>query len=84
MRHGVVAFLTVIGLLTASTPSRGQATASAAPDLPKVVLIGDSIRLGYAPRVAERLSGKAVVISTPDGYGNGGEQFVRVGRHDRE
>jgi dienelactone hydrolase/lysophospholipase L1-like esterase len=34
------------------------------------VLVGDSIRLGYAPRVAERLSGKAVVISASD---NGGD-----------
>jgi dienelactone hydrolase/lysophospholipase L1-like esterase len=32
-------------------------------DLPKVVLIGDSIRMGYAPLVAERLKGKAVVVS---------------------
>jgi len=35
-----------------------------------VVLVGDSIRLGYAPRVAERLSGKAVVISPAE---NGGD-----------
>ncbi len=36
--------------------------------LPKVVLVGDSIRLGYAPLVAKRLAGKAVVISpTPNG-----------------
>ena len=31
--------------------------------LPKVVLVGDSIRMGYAPLVAERLAGKAVIIS---------------------
>ena len=31
--------------------------------LPKVVLIGDSIRMGYAPLVAKRLDGKATVIS---------------------
>ncbi len=35
-----------------------------------MVLVGDSIRLGYAPRVAERLSGKAVVISPAE---NGGD-----------
>jgi dienelactone hydrolase/lysophospholipase L1-like esterase len=35
-----------------------------------VVLIGDSICLGYAPKVAARLSGKAVVISPPE---NGGD-----------
>ncbi len=31
--------------------------------LPKVVLIGDSIRLGYAPFVIERLRGRARVVS---------------------
>ncbi len=45
-------------------------TTSAAQDnpLPKVVLIGDSIRLGYAPFVAKLLAGKASVISpAPNG-----------------
>ena len=70
MRSGVVVLLSVVGLLSASPPSRGQAAASSGPGLPKVVLIGDSIRLGYAPRVAERLAGKAVVISPPE---NGGD-----------
>lgn len=41
-----------------------------AQELPKVVLVGDSIRLGYAPLVEEKLAGKAVVISTKD---NGGD-----------
>jgi lysophospholipase L1-like esterase len=31
--------------------------------LPKVVLIGDSIRMGYAPLVAKGLDGKAIVVS---------------------
>jgi dienelactone hydrolase/lysophospholipase L1-like esterase len=35
-----------------------------------VVLVGDSIRLGYAPGVAARLEGKAVVISPTE---NGGD-----------
>src|SRR4029077_20606583 len=70
MRTGVVVLLSVVGLFTASTPARGQAGASPAPELPRVVLVGDSIRLGYAPRVAERLSGKAVVISPTE---NGGD-----------
>lgn len=38
--------------------------------LPKVVMVGDSIRLGYAPLVAKRLAGKADVISPP---ANGGD-----------
>ena len=47
----------------------GTAVRAAEP-LPKVVLVGDSIRLGYAPLVAERLEGKAVVVSPP---ANGGD-----------
>jgi len=31
--------------------------------MPRVVLIGDSIRIGYAPLVAKLLDGKAIVIS---------------------
>lgn len=41
-------------------------------DLPKVVLIGDSIRLGYAPLVAKKLEGKAVVVSVKDNGGDSG------------
>jgi dienelactone hydrolase/lysophospholipase L1-like esterase len=41
-----------------------------AADLPKVVLIGDSIRMGYAPLVAQSLAGKARVVSAA---GNGGD-----------
>ena len=47
--------------------SRAQAPG---PALPKVVLVGDSIRLGYAPKVAARLAGKAIVVSPP---ANGGD-----------
>jgi lysophospholipase L1-like esterase len=36
---------------------------AAEPDLPVVVLMGDSIRMGYAPLVAEKLKGKAVIVS---------------------
>ena len=39
-------------------------------DLPVVVLVGDSIRMAYAPAVAERLKGKARVISPEE---NGGD-----------
>src|SRR5262245_27607904 len=45
-------------------------TQSASPELPKVVLIGDSIRLGYAPVVATSLAGRAVVMSPEP---NGGD-----------
>jgi dienelactone hydrolase/lysophospholipase L1-like esterase len=40
----------------------GPAATADAPALPKVVLIGDSIRLAYAPLVARRLVGQAVVV----------------------
>jgi lysophospholipase L1-like esterase len=59
--------------------SAASAAAAPAPapepasHLPVVVLIGDSIRLGYAPFVAERLKGKAEVVSMPesaDGVGD--------------
>jgi len=40
--------------------------------LAKVVLIGDSIRMGYAPLVAKRLEGKATVVSAkPNGEDSG-------------
>ena len=71
MDRGLVILLGAIGLLlTETTPTRGQADASPGPGLPRIVLIGDSIRMDYAPRVAERLSGKAVVISSEE---NGGD-----------
>jgi lysophospholipase L1-like esterase/dienelactone hydrolase len=43
---------------------------AAAQPPPKVVLVGDSIRLGYAPLVAKKLDGKAVVVSPKP---NGGD-----------
>jgi lysophospholipase L1-like esterase len=55
-------------LLTVSTCLAQQPPVKA--ELPKVALIGDSIRLGYAPLVAKRLEGKAVVISVA---ANGGD-----------
>jgi len=40
--------------------------------LPRVVLVGDSIRMGYAPIVAKLLDGKAIVISpAPNGEDSG-------------
>src|SRR5215831_20077284 len=70
MRSRVPAILFVIGLLWASPPGYCQAQPTPGPGLPRIVLVGDSIRLGYAPRVAARLEGKAVVVSPPE---NGGD-----------
>src|SRR5437868_7094599 len=39
-------------------------------ELPRVLLLGDSIRLGYAPLVAKKLAGKAEVHSPAE---NGGD-----------
>jgi lysophospholipase L1-like esterase len=40
--------------------------------LPRVVLVGDSIRMGYAPLVAKRLEGRAIVVSAkPNGEDSG-------------
>jgi hypothetical protein len=65
-----MALLSIAGVFGPAASTSGQATASARPQPAKIVLIGDSIRLGYAQRVAERLTDKAVVISTPE---NGGD-----------
>ncbi len=46
------------------------ALAQSKSDPPKVVLIGDSIRIGYAPIVTKKLDGQAVVVSHKD---NGGD-----------
>jgi lysophospholipase L1-like esterase len=68
MSHRTALTVAVLAIL----PHIGRAQPAAEPksDLPKVVLIGDSIRLGYAPLVAKRLEGKALVISVD---ANGGD-----------
>jgi dienelactone hydrolase/lysophospholipase L1-like esterase len=55
-----------------SLPAAAQAPPAAEPkpELPRVVLLGDSIRLGYAPLVAKALAGKAEVISSPANAGD--------------
>lgn len=62
-----------LGLTLALAPALAQARAdepASAGKLPVVVLIGDSIRIGYTPFVAEALKGKAEVISVE---ANGGD-----------
>src|SRR5262249_40137206 len=56
-----------LGLLVAAAPAPAQPPNK---DLPKVVLVGECSRLGYAPLVAKRLEGKAVVVSVA---ANGGD-----------
>ncbi|RPI51771.1 MAG: SGNH/GDSL hydrolase family protein [Acidobacteria bacterium] len=55
----------LIGILVSSAAAQEK-------PLPKVVLVGDSIRIGYAPLVAKLLDGKAIVISPkPNGEDSG-------------
>lgn len=54
-----------LGILVASAAAQDK-------PLPRVVLIGDSIRMGYAPLVSKLLDGKAIVISPkPNGEDSG-------------
>ena len=54
-----------LGILISSAAAQEKA-------LPKVVLVGDSIRMGYAPLVAKRLDGRAIVVSAkPNGEDSG-------------
>lgn len=46
------------------------------PGLPKVVLVGDSIRLGYAATVAKELAGRAIV-SGPKANGGDSENVLK-------
>ena len=61
-------------LLCASAAAMGSGFTAAdetvSSELPKVVIVGDSIRLSYAPIVVRQLAGKAIVIS-PEA--NGGD-----------
>jgi lysophospholipase L1-like esterase/dienelactone hydrolase len=59
--------LFLIMLFTAPVAARAQ---PAKADLPRVVIVGDSIRVGYAPLVIEKLAGVAEVISPEP---NGGD-----------
>ena len=61
-----VGVLSLAVLLMASS-ARGE---EAKAETPVVVVLGDSIRLGYAPTVAERLKGLAEVVSPAE---NGGD-----------
>jgi DNA-binding beta-propeller fold protein YncE len=73
-----VAVLFVMAAGLAATVPSGAA--EPAPATAKVVLIGDSIRLGYAPIVARELDGVAVVVSPKP---NGGDS-ANVLRHLEE
>ncbi len=52
-------------LLLAAAPILGRAQINDDPALPRVLLIGDSISIGYAPAVNKLLAGKASVHRIP-------------------
>lgn len=62
----------VCGLLIAAGAARAQG------EKPRVVLIGDSIRMGYAPAVAARLEGVAEVISPAENGGDSGNVLAHL------
>src|SRR5262245_60221895 len=65
------ALLALVWSVFAAAPLLAQQPAGKA-ELPRVVLIGDSIRMGYAPLVAKRLEGRAVILSPKPNGGDSG------------
>jgi dienelactone hydrolase/lysophospholipase L1-like esterase len=59
-------------LLTTVASLSARADEPIGRGLPKVVLVGDSIRMGYAPGVAKRLAGLAEVVSPEANGGDSG------------
>ncbi|MBA4064120.1 MAG: hypothetical protein C0501_10485 [Isosphaera sp.] len=74
MRHLLPAFLLLPPSALAQPPK-----ADPAPARPRVLLVGDSIRLGYAPLVAKRLDGAADVFGFPE---NGGDTAATLKQLD--
>jgi lysophospholipase L1-like esterase/dienelactone hydrolase len=74
MRHLLPAFL----LLPAAAPAQPPKV-DPAPARPRVLLMGDSIRLGYAPLVAKKLDGTADVFGFPE---NGGDTAATLKQLD--
>ncbi|MCX6910113.1 MAG: SGNH/GDSL hydrolase family protein, partial [Verrucomicrobia bacterium] len=74
------ASLSLAALLLASLPVSAATSSKtpSTPDLPRVVLIGDSITAGYALLVAKRLAGKAVVVSPAGSGGDSGQVLAHL------
>lgn len=73
MRTLTITLLT-LGLVLTLLPTAAQEPAR----LPRVVLIGDSIRLGYAPVVAKKLEGKAVIVQSKANGGDSANVLARL------
>src|SRR5688572_10750333 len=67
MSKSALCFVLLVLASVSAASAQPQAESSR---LPKVLLIGDSIRMGYAPIVARKLAGKAIVVTLP---ANGGD-----------
>src|SRR5439155_17305586 len=64
--HMTARSIAFLACLVLTTPVLAQPK----EELPRVLLLGDSIREGYAPLVAKKLEGRAVVLSPKE---NGGD-----------
>lgn len=60
-----VLFLSVLGVGAAPATNAAAQAAAEVPGLPRVLIIGDSISIGYTPFVQELLKGRANVIHAP-------------------
>lgn len=59
-------------------PGLQAADETAILDLPRVVILGDSIRLSYTPTVVKQLAGKAIVISPKANGGDSSNVFKHL------
>ncbi|MBA4189736.1 MAG: hypothetical protein C0467_17255 [Planctomycetaceae bacterium] len=73
MRYALPALL-LLPSIAFSQPTK------APPELPKVLLLGDSIRLGYAPLVAKKLEGVAEIVHHKE---NGGDTTTTLKMLDK-
>ncbi len=73
---GIVAAAFVLATATVLAAAEPDPPKTNHAEIPRVVLIGDSIRIGYAPKVAEKLNGEAIVIS-PSSNGGDSENVLK-------
>jgi dienelactone hydrolase/lysophospholipase L1-like esterase len=77
MTRCIVWFAIVLGFATSAT-AQTAGDQKTSPKLPTLVLIGDSIRQGYAPFVTKRLVGKFTVISHEENGGDSGNVLRKL------
>jgi lysophospholipase L1-like esterase len=65
-------FCTLTLLVPLNSVAQSDDGEKASKELTKVILVGDSIRMSYAPVVAKQLEGTAVVISSKSNGGDSG------------